>query len=439
MARTDTLVARVPGTPLPEAGPGARCSAELTRADVAAMVRDEVQRWLPPAEGAGRDPLGLARVVTQEVRWAGTHSLDRSLLADLAAVRDARRGQDARLDAFLDCVLARYDDRYWNRPYLCLPLLEQFVEGPRAPLTHTGLVALLAADLVRFELCASRRATPVSALGRPDSRTLRTRLRHAVRLLTADLGEDLGAVLLGGVSADPLAGLPEVLARLPIAPAPWAVEWLEVSVLPTSTVHDETFFIRALQAHEMLYAAAARLVGDATACLQAGRPDLAAGLVDRVTAMVDRGQSLFRMVATMRYEAFHTFRESTDGASAIQSEQYKRFEVRCGTPPRDRLDCPAFEQVPSVSAELADGRESLAGAWRAARMRRSDDPGLARLATAMAALEASHRRWKGTHVTVATRMLGAARGSGHTSGVAYLRAWVDHRLFWAVPELDPQQ
>ncbi|SEP08604.1 hypothetical protein [Trujillonella endophytica] len=429
--RTDTVRARLPGTPLHPAGPGAGCSTALTRDDVGAMVRNAVREW----STAPGNALTLARVVTREVRWIGSASLDADLLADLAAVRADHRGRDPRLDAFLDSVLARYDGRYWNRTYLCLPLLEQLVEGPRAPLTHAGLVALLAADIVRSELCASRRGMPVSPLGRPDGRTLRTRLRHAIRLLTADLGPDAATALLGAVAADPLATLPDVLARLPAAPAPWATEWLDVSALPVSTVHDETFFIRALQAHEMLYGTAARLIGDATACALAGHPGLAADLVDRATETVDRGQSLFRMVATMRYEAFHSFREHTDGASAIQSEQYKRFEVRCGTPPPDRLDCPAFEQVPSVSAELGTGRESLTDAWQVLQRRRPGDPGTARLTAGMAALEASHRRWKGTHVTVATRMLGEARGSGHTSGVSYLRSWLDHRLFWALPEV----
>ena len=52
-------------------------------------------------------------------------------------------------------------------------------------------------------------------------------------------------------------------------------------------------------------------------------------------------------------------------------------------------------------------------------------------------LEASHRRWKGTHVTLASRMLGDAQGSGHTSGVGYLKSWVDHRLFWQLDLADP--
>ena len=64
---------------------------------------------------------------------------------------------------------------------------------------------------------------------------------------------------------------------------------------------------------------------------------------------------------------------------------------------------------------------------------RSTQEDLATVATLLRTLEESHRRWKSTHVTMATRMLGDARGSGYTSGVGYLSQWVDHRLFWALP------
>ena len=57
--------------------------------------------------------------------------------------------------------------------------------------------------------------------------------------------------------------------------------------------------------------------------------------------------------------------------------------------------------------------------------RRPED--LETIATLLRTLEESHRRWKSTHVTMATRMLGEARGSGYTAGVGYLSQWVDHR------------
>jgi tryptophan 2,3-dioxygenase len=436
MGRVATDVEVVGPVSLPSAGAGARCATDPGRADAAEMLTTELRRWLaadPPAE---LDGLTLARLVTREVRWVGTHFLAPAVIADLAAVRDRYAGRDPMLDAFLACVLAKHDGTYWNRTYLCLPVLERLVDGPDAPLHPIELAALLAADVVRHELCASHRGKAVSPLGRPDGRTLHTRVRQAARFKSASLGAELATELLAAVAHDPEAGLPEILAALPTAPAPWAADWLEVTVQPVSTVHDEYFFIRALQCHELVYGVAARCIAGAAAALADGRPDEAAGMVDQATVMVERGQSLFRMVATMRYEAFHTFREFTQGASAIQSEQYKRFEARCWTPTPDRLASPAFDDVPAVRAELAAHRGSLMGAWLDADRQWPDDPALARVAASMAALEAAHRRWKGTHLTVATRMLGDARGSGNTSGVAYLRAWVDHRLFGAAPAMN---
>jgi tryptophan 2,3-dioxygenase len=435
MPSAGTIDGSVDAAVLPVAGVGARCATELGRADAAEKLRAELRRWLAPDPAEELKGLELARLVTREVRWVGTHSLDPALLAQLAAVRSRYAGREPMLDDFLDCVLAKHDGRYWNRTYLCLPVLERLVEGPDAPLDPVGLAALLAADVVRHELCASSRGKAVSPLDRPDGRTLHTRVRQAARFKSASLGAELAADLLAAVAHDPQAGLPDILAALPVAPAAWAADWLEVTVQPVSTVHDEYFFIRALQSHEIVYGVAARSIADAVLALEDGRPDDAVRAIGRATVMVERGQSLFRMVATMRYEAFHTFREFTQGASAIQSEQYKRFEARCWTPTTDRLASPAFDAVPAVRAELGESRGTLMGAWLDADRGRPGDPGLARVATSMAALEAAHRRWKTTHVTVATRMLGDARGSGNTSGVAYLRAWVDHPLFGDAPAL----
>jgi tryptophan 2,3-dioxygenase len=423
---------------LPVAGAGAGCATDTDPANAAEMLRDELRRRLAPRPLGDLDGLTLARLVTRDVRWNGTHHLDPRTVAGLAAVRDRCAGRDPMLDAFLDCVLAKHDGRYWNRTYLCLPVLERLVDGPDAPLGPVALAALLAADIVRYELCASHRGKAISPLDRPDGRTLRTRVRHAARFEAANLGAEHATELLAAVAHDPEATLSELLASLPVPPAPWAADWLEVSVQPVSTVHDEYFFIRALQAHEMMYTVAGRRIADAATALVEGQPERAARRVDHARVMVERGQSLFRMVATMRYEAFHTFREFTQGASAIQSEQYKRFESRCWTPSPDRLASPAFASVPAVRVELAEEHITLMDAWLAADRRRPRDPALARVATSMAALEAAHRRWKGTHLTVATRMLGSARGSGDTSGVPYLQSWVEHRLFGDCPAVRAQ-
>src|SRR5687767_12811858 len=67
---------------LPVAGAGARCATELSRAHAAAMLAGELRRWLAEEPPADLDGLTLARLVTREVRWVGTHHLDPGVLAD---------------------------------------------------------------------------------------------------------------------------------------------------------------------------------------------------------------------------------------------------------------------------------------------------------------------------------------------------------------------
>ena len=410
------------------------CAIRVSREAAAAFLSNELDHWLDPSVPYDElDGLVLARLVTHEVRWVGKHFLALDRLERLAAIRDRYVGRDPYLDAVLDCILDKHEGRYWNRTYLSVPVLEVLLD--ENDLLPSGVAALLAADIVRYELCAAHRRTEVSPVGRPDPRTLRTRLRHAHRFMTAHLGGASSEGLLSAIAHDPESDLPHLLLQLPTPPVATAGEWLELAVQPVSTVHDEYFFMRVLQAHEMAFTGMSRRMREAVAAIRGQQLGLATRLLEEVVAFMDRNASLFRMVATMRHEAFHTFREFTDGASAIQSEAYKRFEGLCGLPPAARLDSPAFESVPAVDAEVRAGQDTMTDAYRdaCASGRRPED--LEMIATLLRRLEDSHRRWKSTHVTLATRMLGDARGSGYTSGVGYLSEWVDHRLFWQLPAI----
>ncbi len=410
------------------------CAIRISQDAAAAFLSNELDHWLDPSVPPDElDGLVLARLVTHEVRWVGKHFLQTDRLERLSAIRERHGGRDPCLDAFLACILDKHDGHFWNRTYLFLPVLEAL--QAEHDLMPSGVAGLLAADIVRYELCAAHRLTDVSPVGRPDSRTLRTRLRHSLRFMTAHLGSTDSEGLVGAIAHEPESDLPTLLLQLPIPRIALAGEWLEMTVQPVSTVHDEYFFMRVLQAHEMAFAGMNWRMRDATTGVREQDFGAAIDLLQDVVAFMDRNASLFRIVATMRPEAFHTFREFTDGASAIQSEQYKRFEGLCGLPPADRMGSPAFESVPAVSAEVREGQDTMTDAYGAARAAGRHESELATIAALLRSLEDSHRRWKGTHVTLATRMLGDARGSGYTSGVGYLGQWVDHRLFWALPEL----
>ena len=411
-----------------------RCAIEVAKEVAAEALTHELDRWLDPSVPPGDlDGLVLARLVTHEVRWVGKHFLQPGRLQRLAVVRDRHGGRDPYLDAYLDCILDKHEGRYWNRTYLFIPLLEVLLD--EHDLIPSSLAALLAADIVRYELCAAHRRKDVAPLARPDPRTLRTRVRHSLRFMNAHLGGSESEDLLAAIVHEPEADLAEMLLTLPGPPLEIAGEWLELSVQPVFTVHDEYFFIRILQAHEMSFAGMNRRMRVAITALREQQFGVAVTLLEEIVAFMDRNASLFRIVATMRPEAFHTFREFTDGASAIQSEQYKRFEGLCGLPPTERISSPAYDSVPAVQAEVRRGQDTMTDAYDHAHAKGRHPEQVATVGSLLRALEVSHRRWKGTHVTLATRMLGDARGSGHTTGVGYLSQWVDHRLFWRLPDL----
>ncbi|MFF1367912.1 tryptophan 2,3-dioxygenase family protein [Streptomyces virginiae] len=393
-------------------------------------------RWAAIGHAGGADgdldAMHLARTVTREVRRTGKHFLPQTLLLRLAEIRSGHAlDGPTHLRAFLDCVLDKHEGRHWNRTYLSLPLLELLLGDSDDAPDPNRMATLLISDVIRFELRAQapdeESREPHAAresLDRdpPDPVTLRKRLRHALRF----------------VGHDPEA--PEaddhVAELLPRPTGAEAGHWFEATVQPVYVLHDEYFFIRVLQAHEMVFTAIAAEVREAIGALRAGRLAAAADHVDRAAGLLDRASALFRMVATMRPGHFSAFRQFTQGASAIQSEQYKRFEILCGLPTARRLGSEAFTQVPAVRAEAAaEGHDTVVRAYLdLRRSARFDEAEWNRFRTALGGLEERHQRWKSTHRSLAARMLGGEHGSGGTAGVPYLAECLDNRLFWQLGE-----
>jgi Tryptophan 2,3-dioxygenase (vermilion) len=203
-----------------------------------------------------------------------------------------------------------------------------------------------------------------------------------------------------------------------------------MTLQPVYVSHDEYFFMRALQCHEMTFTVLAGDVRAATDAVRAGSIDDGIARMAHANVVFERAAMLFRIVATMRTTGFCAFRQFTQGASAIQSDQYKRFEAACGAPSPERLLSDAFIGVPVVQAEVMSGQDDLSRACldtqRDARFgRREWDALVAEIGT----LEASHQRWKATHRSLAARMLGDSSGSGYTAGVPYLEKCLSNRLF----------
>jgi tryptophan 2,3-dioxygenase len=152
-----------------------------------------------------------------------------------------------------------------------------------------------------------------------------------------------------------------------------------------------------------------------------GRASAAVRAIAGAERAMREASPLFSLVATMQAQAFLTFREYTDGASAIQSRSYKTVESLCRAPDAERLDSPAYRSVPEVRARVLAGRPNLDDALASARASGAltagghDD-----VRSAMSRFEAALLKWRQTHYRLAVRMLGERRGTGYTEGVPYL-------------------
>jgi tryptophan 2,3-dioxygenase len=232
---------------------------------------------------------------------------------------------------------------------------------------------------------------------------------------------------------DPIAGARRLWANVAADLSPAERRTLQLTILPVSLIHDEYQFIRVLQSFEATFNLMAVQLQAAIRALTKGECDLALAHLQAAEMRLREAAPLFSLVATMQVEAFHTFREFTEGASAIQSRNYKLLESLCRQPDQDRLDAPAYLSVPEVRERVLAGQVTLDEAFQAARAghlsaRDSED-----LEQVMREFAATLLRWRRTHYGIAVRMLGERTGTGYTEGSPYLKAVQTIPVFPSLP------
>jgi tryptophan 2,3-dioxygenase len=386
----------------------------------------DLQQWLrhPTPETLPLD------AVIAEFRRVGKHFVAPELLEALAQARAALPAGDNPLRRFLDTALDKHDGRFDNPSYLAihdlpLPVMAGDeplgVEAARAAHQRDRVIMLLVADLLRFELAALDGTSDVLPLMRPEPRIVAKRcalglraLRPAMMRLGLQATEDL---------LDPVATARALCAKVAEEQSDEERRMLAVTMLPVYTAHDEHLFVRVLQCYETTFSLAAVQLQAAIIAATAGDAGRTARGLRNAEKAMREAKPLFSLVATMKPEAFMTFRQYTDGASAIQSRSYKRMESLCRRPDAERLAGPGYDATPEVRERVLDGQRTLHDA-----MAHCPDP-TGEIHEAMAAFEASVLAWRKTHHNLALRMLGMKRGTGYTAGVPYLAHSKDTPLF----------
>lgn len=244
------------------------------------------------------------------------------------------------------------------------------------------------------------------------------------------------------------------------------LDTLRAAHVPVTAAHDEHLFIAIHHVSEVWIDLIVRELTAAMALLSQGETRAPLKMLSRVVRAEEQMTGAWDVLKTMTPSDYLEFRSAFGQASGFQSERYRMMEFLLGNrqavmlrPHAHRPDLhgplEAALQAPSVydltlrllaragfalpDAVLErDYREPYTAhpAVRAAWLAVYGDTGryweLYELAEKLLDVEDQFRRWRFNHLTTVERIIGMKRGSGGTSGAAYLKRALDVVLF---PEL----
>ena len=230
--------------------------------------------------------------------------------------------------------------------------------------------------------------------------------------------------------------------------------------------HDEMLFIIQHQTSELWMRLALHELDAARRKIAADTPHEAFKMLARIARIFEQLNSAWDVLRTMTPSDYSTFRAGLGQSSGFQSWQYRLIEYAVGNrnlamlkPHAHRPDLTARLEAELARPSLYDealrhlARHGLpvpeAVLTRDLRAPWVHDPGVLaaweivyrdpqkhwaayELAEKLVDFEDYFRRWRFNHLTTVERVIGFKRGTGGTSGVAYLRRMLDIQLF---PEL----
>lgn len=235
---------------------------------------------------------------------------------------------------------------------------------------------------------------------------------------------------------------------------------------PLSRAHDEMLFIIQHQTSELWMKLAIHEMIEAKKRISADDLAPAFKMLTRIARIFDQLNQAWQVLRTMTPSDYTRFRDDLGQASGFQSYQYRAIEYLAGNKnaamlrPHDHLpevhrwlqellnatslydesikllsrsgftiDDDVLHRNP---AEPYVENESVRKAWIAVYQDPEKHWSLYNLAEKLIDFEDYFRRWRFNHVTTVERIIGLKRGTGGTSGVAYLRRMLNVVLF---PEL----
>ena len=235
---------------------------------------------------------------------------------------------------------------------------------------------------------------------------------------------------------------------------------------PLTSAHDEFLFIIQHQTSELWMKLVIREMRAACEAIRGDDLRPAFKMLSRVSRIFEQLNNAWDVLRTMTPSEYSTFRESLGQSSGFQSWQYRAIEFIAGNRnvtmlkphahhPEIIAELEAILARPSLyqeallllkrqgfalgdAADIQDTRlthresDAVVAAWRVVYLDPANHWALYELAEKLIDLEDYFRRWRFNHVTTVERVIGLKRGTGGTSGTAYLKRMLETVLF---PEL----
>ncbi len=235
---------------------------------------------------------------------------------------------------------------------------------------------------------------------------------------------------------------------------------------PISDAHDEMLFVIQHQTSELWMRLAIHELDAARDLLAAGQTRPAFKMLTRIARIFEQLNNAWDVLRTMTPSEYTRFRDALGQSSGFQSWQYRLIEFMVGNRNRAMIKPhahrPDIAQVleaelshPSLydvalralanagldvpdavlSRDLSQPHtpdDTVMHAWAQVYRDPQTHWELYELAEKLVDFEDYFRRWRFNHVTTVERIIGFKRGTGGTSGTAYLKRMLDVEIF---PEL----
>ena len=236
--------------------------------------------------------------------------------------------------------------------------------------------------------------------------------------------------------------------------------------LPLTAEHDEILFIVIHQATELWLKVCLHELRGAIACLQRDRLRPAFKMLARMARIQEQLKQSWDILSTLTPFDYLKFRDHLGRASGFQSVQYRLLEFTIGTKNASLIEVheqsseahrilEAALNTPSLYdetllllsrrgfdlpkevtardwAKAYEPHEAVETAWLTIYRDVEAHWDLYELAEKLVDLEQQFQAWRFAHVKTVERIIGQKRGTGGSSGVAYLTKVLELRFF---PEL----